>query len=116
MELHDAIATVERLLAKNKNAINDLFQALRDAGARITDYTTKMSFARVQCSSTAGGIILVNAWLTKARQILRFQQTLDCYLSGQMSERQWDQHLDDHDFKKWADKELQKRTQRKAGA
>lgn len=34
-----------------------------------------------------------------------FALILDCYLSGQISERQWQEHLKDEVFRKWLEKQ-----------
>lgn len=35
--------------------------------------------------------------------MMKYSYLLECYLSGQMTEKQWQEHLKDEVFKKWTE-------------
>lgn len=41
----------------------------------------------------------------QAHQVSRFDLLLACYRSGQISERQWQEHLKDEALRKWLEKQ-----------
>jgi len=43
---------------------------------------------------------------------MNYELLLQCYRSGQVSERQWQEHLKDENFKKWLETDYRERVER----